>query len=73
MITNSLAYDAAMIVADAIDKCDSAEWDAIRNQMKKTDMDCLTGHYVFDAENNPIKQAAMIVIKDGEGVFDRMF
>ena len=41
--------------------------------MKKTDMDCLTGHYVFDAENNPIKQAAMIVIKDGEGVFDRMF
>ena len=68
-----LAYDAAMIVADAIDKCDSADWDAIRNQMKKTDMDCLTGHYVFDAENNPIKQAAMIVIKNGEGVFDRMF
>ncbi len=68
-----LAHDAAEVVVDAIDKCDSDEWDAIREQMKKTDMDCLTGHYVFDSENNPIKQAAMTVIKNGEGVFDRMF
>ena len=68
-----LAYDAAMIVADAIDRCDSEEWNDIKEAMKKTDMDCLTGHYVFDAENNPIKQAAMIVIKNGVGVFDRMF
>jgi len=68
-----LAYDAAMIVADAIDRCDSEEWNDIKEAMKKTDMDCLTGHYVFDEENNPIKQAAMIVIKNGVGVFDRMF
>jgi len=68
-----LAYDAAMIVVNAIDTCDSDEWDTIRETMKKTNMDCLTGHYEFDEENNPIKQAAMIVIKDGEGVFDRMF
>jgi branched-chain amino acid transport system substrate-binding protein len=68
-----LAYDAAMIVTAAIDECDSDNWDDIRETMKKTDMDCLTGHYVFDSENNPIKQAAMIIIKNGEGVFDRMF
>ena len=68
-----LAYDAAMIVTDALTKCDSSDWDTLRETIKKTDLDCLTGHYVFDADNNPIKQAAMIVIKDGEGVFDRMF
>ncbi len=68
-----LSCDAAMIVADAIKRAGSTEWADIVKAMKATDMDCLTGHYVFDKDNNPIKQCAMTYIANGANVFDRMF
>ena len=68
-----LAYDAAMILVNAIETSGSTDWDTLRETIKTTDMDCMTGHYVFDEDNNPIKQAAMTIIKNGENTFDRMF
>ncbi|MEA5051204.1 MAG: ABC transporter substrate-binding protein [Oscillospiraceae bacterium] len=68
-----LAYDAAMIIVASIKSANSTDWAAIVTAMKATDMDCLTGHYKFDADNNPIKQCAMTKIENGEYVFDRMF
>ncbi|MEA4911796.1 MAG: ABC transporter substrate-binding protein [Oscillospiraceae bacterium] len=68
-----LAYDAAMVIVSAIETAGSTEWADIVAAMKTTDMDCLTGHYTFDADNNPIKQCAMTKIENGEYVFDQMF
>lgn len=68
-----LAYDAAMIVVEGVKAAGTTEKTALVAAMKAVDMDCLTGHYVFDADNNPIKQAAMTKIENGANVFDQMF
>lgn len=68
-----LAYDAAMIVVAGIKAAGSTDVAAVTAAMKTTDMYCLTGHYVFDADNNPIKQAAMTKVEGGVNVFDQMF
>lgn len=68
-----LACDAAMIMVDAMKKAPSCSYEDLVKALKATDMDALTGHYVFDADNNPIKQCAMTFIQDGVNVFDRMF
>lgn len=66
-------YDAAMILAAAIEKAEqsgakygSDEYrQAIIAAMKATDMDCVTGHVTFNQYNNPEKSAAIINITDG--------
>ncbi|MEG1305487.1 MAG: ABC transporter substrate-binding protein, partial [Oscillospiraceae bacterium] len=68
-----LSYDAAQIVVNAIKETDSTDWATIVAAMKKTDIDCLTGHYKFDEQNNPLKQCAMKIIKDGKYTADRMY
>ena len=67
-----LAADAAMIIAEGV-KNAGTEKTALVAAMKATDMDCITGPYIFDANNNPTKQTAMIKIADGAEVFDQMF
>ena len=67
------AYDAAMIMAAAIEKAEasgakagSAEYKAVViAAMKATDMDCVTGHVTYDQYNNPEKSAAIIKIEGG--------
>ena len=67
------AYDAAMIMAAAIEKAEasgakagSAEYKAaIIAAMKATDMNCVTGHVTYDQYNNPEKSAAIIKIEGG--------
>jgi branched-chain amino acid transport system substrate-binding protein len=62
----ALGYDAAIILFDAIKKVDASgvklgatdeSYQAIIDAMFATDMDCVTGHITFDADNNPIKDA----------------
>ena len=64
-------YDAAMILAAAIEKAEASgakagsdEYrQAILDAMKATDMDCVTGHVTFNEYNNPEKTAAIIKIE----------
>ena len=66
-------YDAAMIMAAAIEKAEASGAkagsddyrQAIIDAMKATDMDCVTGHVTFNEYNNPEKTAAIINITGG--------
>ena len=66
-------YDAAMILAAAIEKAEASgakagsdEYrQAIIDALKATDMDCVTGHVTFNEYNNPEKTAAIINITGG--------
>ena len=70
-------YDAAMILAAALEKAEAsgAKYgsddyrQAIIDAMKATDMDCVTGHVTYDQYNNPEKAAVIISIQDGVGKF----
>ncbi|MEG0912061.1 MAG: ABC transporter substrate-binding protein [Oscillospiraceae bacterium] len=67
------SYDSAQILTDAIAKAASMSSEDIVKALKATDLDCLTSHYTFDADNNPSKDCAMIKIEGGKYVFDQMF
>ena len=66
-------YDAAMIMAAAIEKAEASgkkagsdEYKAaIVAALKATNMDCVTGHVTFNEYNNPEKTAAIINITGG--------
>jgi len=67
----ALGYDAAMIMLNAFKAVDSsgvkiaadkATRDALISAMKSTDLQCVTGHITFDANNNPIKNCAIIKV-----------
>ena len=65
----ALSYDAAMILIDAIDRADSTDGNAIREALNKTDLDCVSGHVVYDQDRNPIKPATICTIKDGKAAY----
>lgn len=70
-------YDAAMILAAALEKAEASGKKAGSDEykaaviaaMKATDMDCVTGHVTYDQYNDPEKSAAIITIKDGAAKF----
>lgn len=66
----ALGYDGAMILFNAIEKAGSTDKDAIRDALKATEIDAVTGHITFDEDNNPIKEAFMIKIVNGENKFE---
>jgi len=70
-------YDAAMILIAALEKAEATGSDAgsdaykttVIEAIKATDMDCVTGHVVYNEYNNPEKSAVIINITDGEAKF----
>jgi branched-chain amino acid transport system substrate-binding protein len=78
----ALGYDAAKILVDGISKAEAkgltagtddykaAVIDAIKTS---TDVKGVTGTYSFDEYNNPIKDAVIIQLVNGEEVFSQMF
>ena len=71
------AYDAAMILVNAIEKAlaegKTAGTDdfkaSVISHMASTDIVGITGHITFDQYNNPQKTAVIIEIKGGEATF----
>lgn len=66
------AYDAAKILLAAVEKADAAgdvSHEAVIANLKATDLDCVTGHVVFNESNNPEKTAVIISITDGEAKY----
>ncbi len=77
-----LAYDAAMLMCNALEAAENAGLTAGTDEYKQAVIDALaandgtegiTGTYTFDEYNNPIKSAAIIELTGGEEVFKEMY
>lgn len=63
----ALGYDAAIIMFEAIKAADSTDGEAIKEALKDTDLDLVTGHVVFDENGDTNTKAISIIkIEDGE-------
>jgi len=65
----ALGYDAMYIMLDAIQRAGSTKGAAIRDALKATDINVVSGRIKFDANRNPIKSAVIIEIKNGKQVY----
>jgi branched-chain amino acid transport system substrate-binding protein len=65
----ALAYDAANIMLDAINRAGSTDGTAIQAALTKTDLRVVTGQVKFDEKRNPVKSAVIIEIKGGQQVY----
>lgn len=77
-----LAYDAAMLMCNALKAADdkgltpgTAEFQAavVEAMAATTDVVGITGTYNFDAQNNPIKSAAILQLQSGAEVFTELY
>jgi len=65
-----LAYDAALIVADAIRRAGSTDGAKIREALAATkDFPGVTGRTSIDAQRNASKSAVMLVVKNGKPTY----
>jgi branched-chain amino acid transport system substrate-binding protein len=69
----ALAYDAALILFDAIERAKSTDGKAIRDAMAATNIEGVSGLTTFDQNRNPVKGAVIIKIQGGKPVFYKMF
>jgi branched-chain amino acid transport system substrate-binding protein len=67
----TLAYDAALILIDSIQRAGSTDGAAIRDAMAATNLECVSGQITFDENRNPIKSAAIIKVEGGKFVFEK--
>ena len=62
----ALAYEAAMIIVEAIKVAGSTDSRAIRDALAATDMETITGTIKYDENRNPVKGAVILEVKDGK-------
>ncbi|NLW08030.1 MAG: ABC transporter substrate-binding protein [Clostridia bacterium] len=63
----ALGYDAAYLLADAINRAGKAEPEAIRQALEDTkEFDGVTGKMSYDEWHNPVKEIAIIAMVDGK-------
>lgn len=63
----ALGYDAAYILAEAIQRAKSLDSDKIQAEMMKTDRKCVTGQISFGEDRNPVKSAVVNKIEKIDG------
>ena len=61
----ALGYDAVKVVAAAMERAGSTDKDAVRDEIKKTDQNAVTGHIKFDENGDISKEVSIITVKDG--------
>lgn len=62
-----LAYDAGMMLFDAIKKANSTEGEKIKNELaKEKDFPGVTGNITMNEQRNAVKPAVVLEIKDGK-------
>ena len=64
-----LAYDAAYLMLDAVRRAGSSNGQAIRDALKASDLEVVSGHVQFDRERNPIKPVTVLQVKGGKFVY----
>jgi len=67
----TLAYDAALILIDSLQRAGSLDGAAIRDAISATDLECVSGQITFDEYGDPLKKAAIIKVQDGKFVFQK--
>ena len=65
----ALAYDAANLMFDAINRAKSTDGTAIRDALKVANFKAVSGTIKFDANRNPIKAAVIIENKGGQQTY----
>lgn len=67
MAAAALAYDAVMLLADALDRAGTTESRALRKTLARTQgFDGVTGNLSFDRYGDPIKEAVIMELSNGE-------
>lgn len=70
----ALGYDSVYILKDAIIKAGSDDATAVKEALKATNGDYVTGHLTFDEKRNPIKSAVMLeIVKDDDGTLKTIY
>ena len=68
----ALAYDACLILFEALRKAKSLKGEDIRDALKNIkDFQVVSGKITFDENRNPIKSAVIIKIENGKQVFSQ--
>lgn len=60
-MSSPLAYDAVMLLAEAITRAGSTDPEAIRDSLQDTDYQGATGRITFDKNGDPQDKAAIII------------
>lgn len=67
---SALAYDAAMVLIDAIKRAGITDGPKLRDALAVTqDFAGATGRITFDAQRNPTKSAVVLTVKNGQFIF----
>lgn len=66
----ALGYDSAKILFAAIEKAGSTDSQAVVDALKGTDLDCVTGHVVFDENGDPQKSVTILKMQGGKSVLE---
>ena len=64
----ALGYDSVYMIKDAIVASGSTDSTKVRDALKNTNGDYVTGHITFDEKRNPIKSAVMVELVKKDGV-----
>lgn len=65
----AMAYDAAYVTLEALDRAESADPQALNAELANTqDFEGVTGTFSFDELHNPIKTVTIVEVQDGEDV-----
>ncbi|MCG2820317.1 MAG: ABC transporter substrate-binding protein, partial [Candidatus Atribacteria bacterium] len=67
----TLAYDAALILIDSLQRAGSTDGAAIRDAIFATNLECVSGQITFNENGDPIKKAAIIKVENGKFVFQK--
>lgn len=67
---SALAYDAAYLMAKAIEEAGSTDYEAVTKAIQNIKFDGVTGALTFDENGDPIKAVSIIKIVNGEYTLD---
>lgn len=68
---NALGYDTVYYLADAIERADEINGEAIQKALAETkDLSLVTGTFSVDKDHNPVKSATVLEFVDGSQVFN---
>lgn len=67
--TSTMFYDAMYVICDAISRAGSTDGTAIKDALKTTNLDCVTGNITFDEERHANKEIVIAQIENGSYKF----
>jgi len=66
----ALAYDATNILLQGIKEAGADDTAKVKDALKKISVNAVSGQIKFDANNNPVKSATILAVKDGKVQFN---